>query len=1153
MRTFTLFFLQILFYLPSNGQLWLRLLPDHKSRTELTLFDYQNAFETYWKPFNVDNGYYLKDGVKHKAPGWKQFRRWEYMMSLKSNAVTGELPYFSASEIVQKFEKQYQRDRNSFQSNWKSLGPFAPQGSYSGVGRINCIAFHPNDKNTYWVGAASGGLWVTRDNGNTWQCLTDKNESLGVSDIVLSGNYENDQTLIIATGDRDSYDNYSEGVLITRDDGNTWNPTDIDYTITDRKFINRIIQQYDEPEVLLAATGDGVFKSTDFGTTWDQLLTDRIFIDMEFHPSNPMIIYGSTGTGQIYKSVNGGNNWTLAHFYSQSGRTELAVSPAQPDWLYAVMSAGSLRAVFQSKDAGTTFTRVLDGDTLNLLDFNSNGLGTGGQGYYDLAIAASPHDANILFIGGINTWKSTDGGTRWTLSNYFGGNPNTDYAHADKHALNFRNDGVLFEGNDGGIYQSVDEGSNWIDVTNGMAISQMYKLGTSATEKDIVLTGLQDNGTKMNTPIAWLDVGGGDGMECIVDPVDADVQYNSSQYGNIFRTLNRWESSRFIKPQQAGSGNWVTPFVIDPQNPSTLYAGYSEIWKSTDRGDTWSQASSFNESQKIRAIAVAPSDPQTIYACGPYRLYKSTGGQSFQQIQTLVPNQSNSLSYLTVKHDDPLTVWLTSSSYFTPGVFESTDGGNTWFDISEGLPPIPVYTIVQNIQSEEHIDLYCGTELGVYYKRDEEAWVPFNDALPNVIVSELEFHYSSDPNQTLLRAATYGRGLWETRVAFDSNPMEFVSSTTTHPTFDFIRPGFLNQEILKIEIQTTGDIEPLHVTSFQFTTDGTTDPGHDLLSAKVYFTNNINGLLTTTLFGNVVDSPNGSFNISGDQPLSPGTNYFWLVYDLPPYPTEGNFADATCTSFEVNGLQVPEIISPEGNREIRVVYCDAGSTHLSQEHISNVRLGIIDQTSVKGENGYEDNTHLIHPCNINTPFEVSVRNSSPHQTNELFAWVDFNRDGDFEDQGEEVFYSGTGVASTYNFQITPPEGSHLGLTRMRIRLHDSQFGPNDKPCLNSNLGEVEDYGLFISEDVMSSVDKVDNNQLFIYPNPFKDSFTVQSKTTSKQITYSISDLNGTVIKSGNIDNSELIHMKEQSSGYYILTLKEFPDIQYKLVKMDKDE
>ena len=451
-----------------------------------------------------------------------------------------------------------------------------------------------------------------------------------------------------------------------------------------------------------------------------------------------------------------------------------------------------------------------------------------------------------------------------------------------------------------------------------------------------------------------------------------------------------------------------------------------------------------------------------------------------------------------------------------------------------GLPPIPVYTIVQNAQVTDRVDLYAGTELGVYYKAGDADWVPFKSNLPNVIVMDLAFYYDSDPTQSLLRAATYGRGMWETRVSFDSSPMTFVSSTTSHPTFDVIRPGYANQEILKIEIRTEGDLAPIHASTFTFSTAGSTDPATDLEEARLFYSGNINGFLTTIPFGDPVAHPNGTFTITGDQPLGSGVNYFWLAYDLPASATEGNVLDAACTSIELGQVVVPDITSPDSSRQIQVIYCDAGATNVGTEYISRVTIGDIEQTSVKGPGGYEDYTHLVYEATAGTSFHVTVDNASPHNWDALIIWIDYNHDGDFDDDGEEVYSSGAGFITSYEVDITPPSGLEEDFTRMRIRLHDTGFGPNFTSCANSNIGEVEDYGISIRPEEMTGIHPASKaSDLKIYPNPFDGILHLESEAGSTAKPFHVTDLTGRTLYTGLLEGHLELDVSDWAPGMYI--------------------
>ncbi len=755
-----------------TAQPWTQNLPTEKSKGELTLSDYQKAFEEYWKAYDLKDGYIINsNGEKQKAPGWKQFKRWEWYWETRVDPKTGEFPAVNPMKIYKSWASK-NTTTGSYNDNWQSMGPNSSAGGYAGVGRINTIAFHPTDNDQYWIAAPSGGLWYTSNNGTSWTCLTDNNPVLGISDILIPTNYETTNTIYIATGDRNGWDNNSIGVLKSNDAGATWNETGISYNIADGEMVSRLLQDPNDPQTIIASTTNGVFKTTDGGETWDnQLYAYAYFIDMEYKPGDFNTLYGAKQNGQIMVSTDGGETWATVNNLA-AGRTEIAVTPADPTVIYAISANGSggLHSIYKSTDSGNTFTELVDGSEYgkNYLGWG-NGFDDGGQGWYDLSIATSPTDADIAFIGGVNTWRTTDGGETWNIVNHWTGE-HAQAVHADKHMLKYRENGDLFECNDGGVYISATDGSSgsWNDKTNGMTISQIYRLGVSQTNSDEVIIGLQDNGTKLTYDGYWQDVRGGDGMECIIDFTNENTQYNTVYYGSIRRTTNHWNWSTDITPSGAQQGAWVTPYVMDPNDNQTLYAGYANVWKTTNQGNSWTQISNMNSSNKLRSLAVAPSNSDVIYTADLYNFWRTTdGGATWDNISQGI---SNAVTYISVKHDDPNTLWITVGGYNSAKVYESTNGGDNWTDISAGLPSIPATSIVENKLTNDPRILYLSTELGTYIKKGDDDWVPFKRNLPNVHVEELEITYDeTTPENSMLRAASYGRGLWETPITLNND------------------------------------------------------------------------------------------------------------------------------------------------------------------------------------------------------------------------------------------------------------------------------------------------------------------------------------------------------------------------------------------------
>jgi len=764
------------------SQEWIQDLPKDKLENgTLTFTEIQKAFYDFWEPYNVDKGYYMENGEKVKAPYYKQFKRWEWYWEQRVNPKTGAFP--TQEELDNAYSSL--EDQKSLSGNWTTLGPNTSPGGYAGLGRVNCVAFvtGAGNESKYYAGTASGGIWYTDDDGSSWTVLNDNEAVLGVSDILVVKPATGSHTLYIATGDRDggsmwslggqqSNDNNSVGVLKSTDGGATWTTTGLSFTVGQKHRVNRLLMDPNSAyQTIYAATTDGVYKTTDGGATWPKISGSPALIDMEFEPNNFSTIYGSTenwGTNYIYVSTNSGTSWTSSQTISSSRRVELAVSYNQPTWVYAIASTqgGGLEGIYKSTTSGASYSKILNGSTSGnyMLNWSCNGTGSnGGQGGYDLCIAVDPSDANNIHIGGVNTWRSTDGGLNWNINNHWTNSYGcgVQEVHADKHFLAYQ-PGVsefLFECNDGGLYKSSNDGTTWTHLSNGMAISQIYRMGVSQTVMDEVIIGLQDNGSKARLSGTWTDVIGGDGFECIIDWSDVNTQYGALYYGDIYRTTNHWGWSTQITGSLP-NGAWCTPYLMDPTNNSNLYLGLSSVRLSTTQGNSWSTISQ-NFGTDLQNMAIAPSNVNYIYAATHSNIYRTTTGSgTWSDITSNLPTGSSQITYIAVKDDDSDHVWVSMGAYNSHGVYETADGGGTWTNISSGLPLLPVMCVVQN-HNYSGIELYAGTDAGVYVMRDGGSWLPFSTGLPNVVVAELEIHYASDPSNNVLYAASFGRGVWK--------------------------------------------------------------------------------------------------------------------------------------------------------------------------------------------------------------------------------------------------------------------------------------------------------------------------------------------------------------------------------------------------------
>ena len=344
--------------------------------------------------------------------------------------------------------------------------------------------------------------------------------------------------------------------------------------------------------------------------------------------------------------------------------------------------------------------------------------------------------------------------------------------HVDQHALEFNPlTGVAYAGNDGGLYEYMDTLNSWIDISDGLAISQFYKIGLSNTINSRVVAGAQDNGTEMTTNGVWDAIRGSDGMECAIDMYDHDIIYSTSQYGGLRKSYNGGNNWDNIKPVNY-SGAWVTPWKIHPVNNNIIVAGYDEIYRSQTGGGQWDSISyNVSNGASVRTIALAAQDEDYIYSASLNKIRRTKdAGNTWVDIKQGLPNFN--FSDITVDYFDEDHLFVTFSEFqANHKVYESFDGGDSWTNITgNGLPNLPVNCIVH--QKQANGDIYIGTDVGVYHKDNTMSdWVPYMNNLPNVVVTELEINY----NTQKIVAATFGRGVWESNLNTNSTYVNNIS------------------------------------------------------------------------------------------------------------------------------------------------------------------------------------------------------------------------------------------------------------------------------------------------------------------------------------------------------------------------------------------
>jgi photosystem II stability/assembly factor-like uncharacterized protein len=752
----------------------------------IALFGLLHFTTTHAQQTNVDRNYYLNPDTdqfsliqsrmedyyegreKGRGSGYKQWKRWEYFQQNRLDQ-NGRLTNHAVRTFYAARKNESQL-RMAPMGNWTPLAPTSysngESGYNPGLGRVNVIAFHPTDPNTIYAGTPSGGLWRTTDHGGSWTPLTDNLPRIGISGIVIHPS--NPNHVYILTGDGDGGDTKSVGVYSTLNGGTTWDPTGLVFGVQDEVRGYKLAMHPNNPDILYAATDSCLFRSADAGISWTNVQDGR-FTDIEFKPNDPSVMYLS---GKLFfRSTDTGATWTQITSGVPTGtsRMEIGVSANEPGHVYLISGpggpiSGSFKGVFRSTDSGISFTNTTT--TPNILSYSTIGSGTSTQYTYDLAIAINPNNAQEVITGGINIWKSINAADTFAIKTHWKTDVQTSnglsYSHADIHELVYHPiNNNLYCGSDGGIYVSYDQGETYVDLSAGMQITQFYRIDGHEPDPNLFIGGTQDNGTNIRTSGSHIThIYGADGMDCIIDHTTPSTLYFMTQNGGLRKSTDGGQNSFSIKPSGA-SGSWVTPMVMDPTNPQILYTGYSDIYKTINGGATWSNLTNLSGSG---AMAIGTNNPNRIYSSSGSQIrMTSNGGTTWSNISTGLPPDQN-ITSIAVNPDSSTNVFVTLSG-FVDGekVYVSADAGSTWTNISGSLPNIPINCIAYEDRNGTPAGALCiGTDVGVWYRNDNLGnWIPFENGLPRTIVMDIEINEANN----LIRAGTYGRGIWTSTTA----------------------------------------------------------------------------------------------------------------------------------------------------------------------------------------------------------------------------------------------------------------------------------------------------------------------------------------------------------------------------------------------------
>lgn len=705
-----------------------------------------------------------------------------------------------------KFFKAFEYSKSNLQAvnntddleQWSSIGP------NNIGGRSLCVAVHPVDTGTLFIGSASGGLWRSTSGGigaNAWTMINTGYPSLAVSHIAIDS--ANPNVIYIGTGENYGYQYsqngldvrvtrgmYGIGILKSTNGGNSWTKS-LDWSYDNKRGVWKVIINPKNSNIIYAATSEGIYKSLNSGNNWFQVLDYKMVMDMEINPADTNILYASVGnltnnvpqsTVGIYKTTNSGLNWTKLSGGLPStwtGKTTIKIYKGNPQFINASISNDfSYVGYYKSTNGG-----------LNWINVNTS-IPIGVQGWYNNGHFIKTNDPNSILVGTINVEKSINGGTTfltksdWSAWNEGATPPGepegpSDFVHADIHYYesNPKDPNKIYIAADGGLYRSNDFCETFYSCNGGFVTSQFYaSFANSYQDSLFAIGGLQDNRSALyQGTTAWYKTFYGDGMSCAVNSQNDNICYTEYTYGSINRSTDGGISWSGISPPGGGSSTnycFVTPFICCKSNPNVLYVGGKSIYKSTNGGTSWLGPYGTTEigGSKILSIASSFTGVDTVYAGAINgRIFRTVNaGLNWTNVtdSSILPNRY--ATDISVNPNNSREVYVTFGGFGSGHIFKSSNSGLNWQNISGNLPDVPGQCVVTDPVYTQNV--YLGNDLGVYVTTNSGVnWNEYMSGMPYALVFDLTIVY---PNRKL-RSTTHGNGVYERKLL--ENPVSVNS------------------------------------------------------------------------------------------------------------------------------------------------------------------------------------------------------------------------------------------------------------------------------------------------------------------------------------------------------------------------------------------